>query len=1005
MKYNQFIQTGILLTCNRIYGKFKMIFYKSKYERTCVVVKYNKLIEKLHPQNRMQLFWLYTVLFVITLILSFFPFYILNVSMLRIDTDGFYQHYETLIYLKRAIKQLFENGSFSFWSWNIGLGADTIGSLGYVFFNPFNYIAALFPEKYLTWGYTIEIYLELYTAGVGFLYFGKITNMSHKHSLWGAFAFVFSSWVSAAASMHTFFVLAAISFVFIMAGVVKVLHNQSPAVLIIMMTFSAISNLYFSYMTALIIFFYLLTHFIITEKKTIRNCIHYWGQFILYLVIATCLAAIFLMPTIYTLMNAAKDSATNYSLFHSFSSYIHFCSFLLGGQQMFGQYSLLRVTPIFLILLPCIIHFILKKKATPAMLVFTLCLIFLLFPFFNSMLNGFSYPTARWCYAATFFYIWSGIQILSAKDFNIQHYKKIIYIMLLFSEFMLIIVGRIILMIASEIIVINSIINLIFAFCFYHFLEKKQKKKQMRSVLITFAIMVNTIILGFTQNVPGISSNMFLFSRHGEINSKFEYATQRAGIEIKDDSFYRIDQIDYLSPGRLTNTQYPNTSYRPTHIPANETLVFNTRSIYTYLSSTDGRLFDFYKYLGNNASYSNRIYTYGNDNRTRLDFLMGVKYFLGNNPRNNPPTGANEYSSYGFSLKGKSSRGVEILKNKYSIGIGCTFDSYITESEWMQLDYPDREQALMQHIILPDDEETTLAHANSQSISSGFLKTIYHISDSSNILSNGIPLEDAKKDFHKAGNISLTQGNGNFSIHLDKKYNNCELYFIARNLKRNIESTNTIRYSREKIGNLRRIRSLLNTGKNFGDYGGFTISVSMGRINKKAVNTLGSVNGFSDIRDFMVNLGEYNENAENITVSLDTVGDYSYDSIEILAVPLSTYEGSAKSCISKSYNISEFSDNYVRGTIDTFKNSSMLYLSIPYHAGWKAFVDGREVSTQLINTSFLGIPINSAGRHTIELRYRPIGYKIGIISLIIGILSFIAACCFWHKHNRKGECK
>lgn len=993
------------MTCHKFYDTFKMLFFRNKFKKIGVVMKYNKLIELLRPQNRIQLFLLYTVLFIITIILSFLPFFLLNTSLLRIDTDGFYQHYDTLIYLKRAINQLLKNGSFSFWSWNIGLGSDTIGSLGYVFFNPFNYIAALFPERYLTWGYTIEIYLELYVAGAAFLYFGKITNMSFKHSLWGAFAYIFSSWVSTATSMHTFFVLAAILFVFIMAGVAKVLQKQSPTVLIIMMTLSIIFNIYFSYTTALIIFFYLLINFIITPKKTIRNSIYYWSQFILYMGIAACLAAIILIPSTYTLLNTVKDSAVDYSIFHPFSSYVHFCNFLLGGQQMFGQYSLLRVTPLFLILLPVIFHRVIKKRATPAMLTFILCMIFLLFPFFNSMLNGFSYPTARWLYTATFFYIWSGTQVLSEKDLDIRQYKKAIYAMLLFSELTLILIGRIIFMIASEIIVINSIINLIFAFGFYFMLEKKTKfqKKHIQSVLITIAIMANQIMGAFTQNVPGVSSTIFLFSRHGEINQKFEYATQRAGTEIKDDSFYRIDQIDYLSPGRITNTQYPNTSYRPSHIPANETLVFNTRSIYTYLSTTDSKLFDFYKYLGNNTSYSNRIFTYGNDNRTRLDFLMGVKYFLGNNPRNNPSTGANEYSSYGFSFKEKSSRGVEILKNKYSIGMGCTFNSYITESEWMQLDYPDREQALMQHVILPDNEETSLTHADSKSISSGVLKADYHITHSTNIGADGLPLEE-KNTFHKPGKINLTRGNGNFSIHLDKKYKNCELYFIARNLKRNIESTNDILYSREKIGNLRRFRSKMNTGKNFGDYGGFTINVSMGGIKKKASNTLGSVNGFSDIKDFMINLGEYNENTEDITVTLSTVGEYSYDAIEILAVPLSTYESSAKSCVDKSYELSEFSDNYVRGTADTSKDFSMLYLSIPYHDGWKAFVDGMEVSTQQINTAFLGIPINGAGKHTVELKYRPVGYKIGIIAFIIGILSFITVC-LWHKRRLKGECK
>ena len=164
-----------------------------------------KLGMKLHPETRGQLFWLYTLLFIITVSLAYLPFFLTNTSLMF--SDAILQHYETRIWLKDVVRQLFTEGSFSFWSWNIGLGADTLGALGYVYFDPFSYISALFPASSLSVGYMIEIFVQLYMAGLGFLYFGKITNMKLTHSLWGAFAYAFSSWGLLAAGAHSVFLV------------------------------------------------------------------------------------------------------------------------------------------------------------------------------------------------------------------------------------------------------------------------------------------------------------------------------------------------------------------------------------------------------------------------------------------------------------------------------------------------------------------------------------------------------------------------------------------------------------------------------------------------------------------------------------------------------------------------------------------------------------------------------------------------------------------------------
>ena len=138
-------------------------------------------LTKFRPQNRAQLFVLYTILFTATSVVVYLPFLLTNTSLLW-NIDGFRQHYEILSHIRHVARQFIADGHYAFWSWNIGLGADSIGSMvsmGYPCFDPFSYIVVLFPENGISAAYTLEIFLQLYTAGVGFLYFGKGTNMSN----------------------------------------------------------------------------------------------------------------------------------------------------------------------------------------------------------------------------------------------------------------------------------------------------------------------------------------------------------------------------------------------------------------------------------------------------------------------------------------------------------------------------------------------------------------------------------------------------------------------------------------------------------------------------------------------------------------------------------------------------------------------------------------------------------------------------------------------------------
>lgn len=958
-------------------------------------MKAKTLLQIIEPKNRRNLFFLFTVIFLITLIFSYFPFFLFNRSLLW-NTDGFLQHYETISQLRRAVSQFFSGEGFSFWSWNIGLGADTIGAMAYVFFDPFKLIAAAFPERYTDIGYTVSTLIELYAIGVAFLYFGKVRNLRYNHTLWGALAYSFSNWVIIVSCRHSFFLTAALFFICLMVGIEKILRHQSPIVFIFSTVMALITNAYFAYMTALVLFLYLIIHYIINEPKTFRNIIRFWGSFVLYVVVALLISSPIVFSSVYTITHSVIEGASDLPLLHDFSSYIAFFVSFIGGNLIFEQYSTIAVTPLLTILLPSIFSEIKRKRYTSSMITFMFCLIFLLLPIFDSLFNGLSYPVGRWCYSATFFFILCGLECLELPDFNIDVYKNKILLGLGIVGILLFFWGRIILNTFNEMTALIGLINIIFSIVFLRLLSSGYSKKNAYSGMITLALVCNVVMISNIRFFPGPSSWLYDFTENGSIYNKLEHSTQKAGTEIKDGDFYRIDQVDYISTTESPDN-YTNSSYRPTHTPPNETMVFNTRSLYTYLSSISNSIFDFNRIINNSPSYYQRISTYGNDNRCRIDFLMGTKYFLGNNPYNYPSLNAESYASYDFKRNAVSSDGVEILKAKHSLGLGCVFGSYITEKEFMQLDYVDREQALMEYVVIPEDISVPMKHKDDAiRITANSRDIPYEVTWSDGISEKNEPVEIFRKTLNQKGSFKIEKENAALVLSLREKYANCDLYLTIRNMKR-VPSGKNVFY---KTDMLKDFRNVLN-GTSEADSNEIVVDATMGEMTKRAINSIGDERGFTDIKDLTLNLGEYNKDINNIKLSFLKEGTYFYDSVQLIAVPHLTYETAAKLCMKNSYKIKYFSDNNISGRVNTKEDVSMLYLSIPYHDGWTAYVDGKETPVQKVDIAFSGVVINGAGKHTVKLHYRPYGFKLGIMLSGIGVIMLAVVLFVHHVRKRK----
>lgn len=78
--------------------------------------------------------------------------------------------------------------------------------------------------------------------------------------------------------------------------------------------------------------------------------------------------------------------------------------------------------------------------------------------------------------------------------------------------------------------------------------------------------------------------------------------------------------------------------------------------------------------------------------------------------------------------------------------------------------------------------------------------------------------------------------------------------------------------------------------------------------------------------------------------------------------------------------------------------SKLLFLSDVFDAGWNATIDGKKTTVYRADYDFRAVAV-PAGEHTIEYRYHPVGFRIGIIMSGLGIITLFGIA-LWTKKQK-----
>ena len=92
--------------------------------------------------------------------------------------------------------------------------------------------------------------------------------------------------------------------------------------------------------------------------------------------------------------------------------------------------------------------------------------------------------------------------------------------------------------------------------------------------------------------------------------------------------------------------------------------------------------------------------------------------------------------------------------------------------------------------------------------------------------------------------------------------------------------------------------------------------------------------------------------------------------------------------VSGGLEITEFSEQYIAGTLTATEGRETVFTTIPYDAGWQIKVDGKPVEAYKTLDCLMAFDV-TPGEHEIEMRYMPKIYVLGFTLFAVGSSAFL----------------
>lgn len=873
----------------------------------------------------------YTVLFTICMICTSL-YFIYNKSTFIWSVDGISQHYNALAYygeyLRDILWNLFEKHSIIIptYDFSIGYGADVLNTLHYyVIGDPLNLLAVFVPKEHTEILFHVLVILRIYLAGITFSVFARSRGNRSSAVLAGVPIYLFSEYVLYFFCKHPFFLNPLIYFPLILLGVDRIYRKKGPGIYIVALIISACSNFYFFYMLGILTVIYAVFQYFgfyhSIQWKTVFRLLLKFG---LYTILAICAAGVFLLPSLGLLFQTGRMSnETTVPLLYGIKYYARFFSGFISmdspGHQTFLGYTVIAF--------PAVILLFATKGEKLLKTGFVLLTGFLCIPFIAHVFNGMSYVTNRWAFGYTMLvaYIVVKMYPVFLKLCIRQKIILIVFTVLELLACMAGIAGKYLVGEETKLKVMTILLFLLILFVAVLCMSKKQKNPG--KIFFTFVMCMNVgCVLINALDVRTREADANRFIQQGSAQRQLEnIPSAELGEFSEEKNSWRYDEE---GTGEIKNSTLQTGLY-------GTSFYFSMANPYVaeYQSSL---------YWNNTQEQSYR----GADKRSALEILGGVKYFVTPKERKGP--GAyQEKKNY---VAGEKE--FTIWDSGKKLPFVFAYDKYIGRDEFEQLNIEQKQQALMEAVVLERDKD--IGDWDKEYIVSNDAKEPETIWTSR----GKIKLEENM--------IQVQERGATLNIQTDIQ-DEGEVYLIFEGLEyEDGGASSGISRTKSKI----------------------TINITQNKIKKKIV--FNNANEFAENNgknNFLCNLEMNEPGKKEIEIKFPYTGTYRFKNIRVVVQPV-------EKIIKNAENLEKGVDGWVCADGNEVKASleleepRLVCLAVPFDKGWTAVVDGKKAELMQANIMYMALPLEE-GKHEIELHYSNPFICTGAIISVIGILGAV----------------
>lgn len=616
---------------------------------------------------------LFTLAFVAVMVAYTYPFFSNGKSLIWV-TDGMGQQYPMLFYFKDyllgGLRSLLETGKLSFPQWDFTLGFG-MSPMDAVRREPFMLLALLGNEETMETVANVMVILRHYVCGLAFLWLCAALGKRDKLPvLMGTLVYVFSGYAILISVRQPYFATVLMTYLPLMLiGAERYIQERKYGLFVFAVFLQVVGDYYFAYINGLILAVYLLIRLGCRYGKDIRRIVGTILRLIGFYAWGALMSMATLLPGLLSLFSSARSQGDqNFDLFYTNGHYRKLFTGLnleFGGSGFWTFVSLAAIG-----WLACILLFLRRRKELlPLKIGFVSVSVFICFPVFGLIANGFAYVCNRWAFAIPLVVglilveMAPDFLVLSKRDKGILLAAVLLYSAIAVTRPEMIgqvkTIGLLILCMTALVLLLQE-----------QFLRSRQLRMGVMAVITVLTVMLN-LAASFLPDLGGYVNEC---QASGEAYESMSGSVGQALSYMEEDGFYRVGQASAEDIG--------NQSMGLSYYGANTYYSVNPQGISEYC--TDICLSAQYQVF--------RIY--GLDERAAPNALAAVRYYVKEKGGRVP---------YGFVEKEKLENGAVLYENQNALPLGYTYTDYISRADYDGLTPLEKQQVMLEGAVLEED--------------------------------------------------------------------------------------------------------------------------------------------------------------------------------------------------------------------------------------------------------------------------------------------------------------